>query len=308
MNKSLSHVTLFFKGFCIGVANIIPGVSGGTMAFILGIYEDLLDAIRSFDRKFFTDLLALKLAAVCHRPAWIFLGLVILGVLSATFSLSRLLDWLLNEHAVSVYGFFFGLIISSVILVSRAVKKWNSLVIIGLVLSSIISFFLVGLVPVQTPQASWFVFLAGALAICAMILPGISGAFILLLIGKYQYILSAINDRDVTILSVFGAGAGIGLFLFSHFLGWLLRRWHDLVMIILTGLMIGSLRKIWPWKQTLQFIIDARGEIIPLVQRNIIPNLNDPQTLGTVLLAFFGFLSAFGLELLSQNEKGKDLR
>ncbi|MFH1359956.1 MAG: DUF368 domain-containing protein [Candidatus Omnitrophota bacterium] len=291
---------LALKGFCIGIANIIPGVSGGTMAFILGIYEDLILAIKSFDLKFLRLLLSLKIKEAFRYASWKFLGAVVFGALLAVFSLSHILDWLLVHQPVLIYSFFFGLIIASAVLVGRSIRRWSPGMILGALVSTFCSFLLVGLVPVQTPETLWFVFVCGIIAICAMILPGISGSFLLLVFGKYQYILEAVNQRDFFVLSIFALGACAGLIIFTRVLYWLLARFHHLVLVILVGLMIGSLRRIWPWKETLQAYIDRHGDIIPLVQKNSWPNPGNKEFVFALIFAVFGYLLAFGLEVWSK--------
>jgi len=241
--KDYAIVTL--KGFCMGASDVIPGVSGGTMAFILGIYEELIDAIKSFDLNVIKLLLSLKIGKALEYVSWKFLLAVLSGILLAIFSLARGLEWLLENKPIVLWPFFLGLILASVWMVSKRVTRWQPTTIAAAVISTLIAFVIVGMVPTQTPEAPWFVFLSGALAICAMILPGISGSFILVLLGKYQYILSAVNDRNFVALLIFSAGAAVGITSFARLLSWLFKRYHNLTVAMLTGFMLGSLRKIW---------------------------------------------------------------
>lgn len=244
------HIILLSKGFCMGAADIVPGVSGGTMAFILGIYEELIDAIALFGRKkFWGDIARGNIHHAFLLPKWGFLLSVGSGILLAAALLSVPLEHMLDESPLIVWSFFFGLVVASVFVVAARVKKWNMQQCCALVLGTLIAYIIVGLVPVQTPDSPWFLVVCGAIAICAMILPGISGAFLLVLLGKYQFVLSAVNERDFMSIGYIGIGAVIGIIAFSQVLGWLFARYHDTTVALLAGLMIGSLRKIWPWKE-----------------------------------------------------------
>lgn len=250
MIKRTSEVfILIAKGFCMGAADIVPGVSGGTMAFILGIYEQLINAIRTFGRpKFWQPLLQLKLKAVLGVVEWRFLASVGTGIVLAGLTLARPLEHLLETQPMLLWSFFFGLVAASVVIVAQRITDWTWRRIAALVLGAVFAYFLVGLVPVATPEAPWFLVLCGAIVICAMILPGISGSFLLVLLGKYEFVLSAVNDRDLLPIMYIGIGAVVGLIAFSQVLGWLFAKHHDRTVALLTGLMIGSLRKVWPWK------------------------------------------------------------
>ncbi len=267
------YAGLVARGFCMGAADVVPGVSGGTMAFILGIYEELIESIREFGQPpFLRALTRLRIREVFSIINWKFLLAVLSGIALAVLTLARVLEWLLHNRPTMVWSFFFGLVLASVVAVARRVERWRLSLWIALILGAVFAYILVGLVPLQTPDAPWFLFLSGAVAICAMILPGISGAFILVLLGKYQYVLNAVNRRDF--LDVFWVvlGAGIGIISFAQVLGWLFRRYHDVTVAVLTGLMLGSLRKVWPWKVDVEFMIGRHGERIPTVQRNVLPD------------------------------------
>jgi len=279
----------------MGAANVIPGVSGGTIALILGIYEELINAIRSLNFKFLRLMALLKVREALSSVSWYFLLPIGLGILLATFSLAKALSWLLDSYPVIVWSFFFGLILSSVFIVSRVVKEWRVPTITAIGLGTVAAYFLFGLIPVGTPDAPWFIFLSGFIAICAMILPGISGAYILVLLGKYHYILEAINNRDFLILFILIAGALVGLLSFVRVIDWFLKRYHDLTMAILIGLMLGSLRKIWPWKETLTTFFDSHGKEMPALQINILPPSFNSEVGLALLLTFFGFLIVFSM-------------
>ena len=303
-NRSFpDYIILGAKGICMGASDVVPGVSGGTMAFILGIYEELIDAIRSFDLKSFQFLVTLKIRPLLDRISWRFLLAVGIGIFTAIFTLARLLSWLLNNSPVFIWSFFMGLILASVVSVSRRVEKWRVPTWLCLVGGTLGAYFLVGLVPVSTPNAPWFLFLCGAVAICAMILPGISGAYILVLLGKYQYVLDAVNHRDVFVLALVSAGACVGIVAFSRILGWLLRNYHDLMVAILTGLMLGSLRKVWPWKETLDSVVDVHGKVVPVLQSNILPGQWNGEVLVALSLMLVGLLAVLFLDRLGNRNR-----
>ena len=249
VKSTARYIGLLLRGFCMGAADIVPGVSGGTMAFILGIYEELIDAIALFGRKeFWKDIIQGKVHHAFLLPQWGFLLSVGTGILCAVALLSAPLEYALETIPMYVWAFFFGLVAVSVVLVAKRIKQWNVRHIVALAAGIVAAYIVVGLVPVDTPDAPWFLVLCGAIAICAMILPGISGAFLLVLLGKYAFVLSAVNDRDIMSIAYIGIGAVIGIIAFSQILGWLFAHYHDRTVALLTGLMIGSLRKIWPWK------------------------------------------------------------
>jgi len=281
----------------MGAANVIPGVSGGTMALILGIYEELINAIRSINLKFLRRITHFNIKEELSSVSWPFLVPVGLGVLLATFSLAEVLSWLLDRYPVVVWSFFFGLILSSVIAVSRVIKQWRIPTIVAIAVGTITAYGLFGVIPVSTPNAPWFIFVSGFIAICAMILPGISGAYMLVLLGKYHYILEALNNKDFFTLFIIGAGALVGLISFAQILGWLLKRYYDLTMAILIGLMCGSLRKIWPWKETVTTFIDSHGKEIPSLQSNIIPSSFTSEVVCALFFMLIGILVIWGLDL-----------
>jgi putative membrane protein len=245
----------------------------------------------------------LKFRPLLDRISWQFLLAVGIGILAAIFSLSKLLSWLLQNRPVFIWSFFLGLILASVLSVSRRVEAWRILTWLCLVGGTLGSYFLVGLVPVSTPNDYWFLFLCGAVAICAMILPGISGSYILVLLGKYQYVLDAVNHRDFLVLGLVAAGACVGIIAFSRILGWLLKNYHDLMVATLTGLMIGSLRKVWPWKETLESVVDSHGHMVPLVQSNILPGQWNGEVLAAISLMVAGLLAVLFLDRLGNRIK-----
>ena len=296
----LSYMGLTIKGFCMGAADIVPGVSGGTMAFILGIYEELISAIRSFDTTFLKLLFSLKFRDAVNHASLLFLASVGVGILMAIFSLARILSWLLQNRPVLIWSFFFGLILSSVFTVSKHLNKWTLSLLVCLFLGTTGIYLLVGMVSLSTPHTPWFLVMSGALAICAMILPGISGSFILVLLGKYRFVLEAVNSRDFFTLFLVAAGAGIGLVTFARLLNWLLKKYHDFTIAILTGFMLGSLRKVWPWKKTLQDMADSHGTVITTTQANVLPMHWNSEVTMALGLMIIGFLAVFVLNMMAE--------
>ena len=255
------------RGFAMGAADIVPGVSGGTMAFILGIYDELLDAIHAVDMTFIRRILTLKWREAFENFPWKFLLALALGIGTAILTLASVLHWALEEYPVYIWAFFFGLIVASIVLVRKRVKSWNAVNILAAIVAAVGAFILVGSTPSETPHTPILLILSGALAICAMILPGISGAFILVLLGKYAYVLGAVKNFDFFTIALVGVGAVVGLISFARLLRWMLNKNHDLVVAILTGFMLGSLRKVWPWKtfETISETFVRETNFIPTV-------------------------------------------
>ena len=248
MANLLKYVGVAFKGACMGAADVIPGVSGGTIAFLMGIYQELLDSIKSVNGEAFKLLFKGKIADFWKHINGNFLLSIFAGILVSVFSLARLMKYLLEFHPIQLWSFFFGLILASAIYILKGLDKWSIQNIISLLVGVGLASFICVASPAQTPDALWFVFLSGAIAICAMILPGISGSFILLLLGKYAFVMTAVTDLNIPVLAVFALGCGIGIISFSHFLSWLLKKFYMLTIALLSGFMLGSLLKVWPWK------------------------------------------------------------
>jgi len=299
------YLVLAAKGFCMGASDVVPGVSGGTMAFILGIYEELIRAIRSFDLQFLRLLFTFKLTKALEHASWRFLLSLGIGILTAIFTLARVLSWFLENRPVDIWSFFFGLVVASAFTVSRHFSRWALSTVAWIALGAIVTYFLVGMVPATTPEAPWFLFVSGAVAICAMILPGISGAFILVLLGKYHFVLEAVNNRDILTLFLVASGAGLGLVVFARFLNWLFNKYHDLTIAVLTGLMLGSLRKVWPWKSALETMTDIHGNVVATLQTNILPQGGTREIGMALLLAGIGFFLVFLLNFLSERRKAE---
>lgn len=298
------YMGLAARGFAMGASDVVPGVSGGTMAFILGIYEELINSIRAMVNPAAVKmLLQFKIKAALDLLPWKFLAAVGIGILVAIFSLAKFLEWMLVNHPALLWSFFFGLVVASIFTVSKRVKRWAVLPVAATLVGAVAAYIIVGLVPVETPNAPWFLFLSGAIAICAMILPGISGSFILVLLGKYQYVLSAVNNRDFVTLLLVAAGAAVGIVTFAQILGWLFKRYHDMTVAVLIGLMLGSLRKIWPWKETVAFILDRHGEPIPTEQINVLPPAWTAEVTFALILAVVGFAVVFALDYFASRKQ-----
>ena len=292
----------------MGAADIIPGVSGGTVAFITGIYEELISSIRSVNWQLVRTLFDRGMAAAWKQVNGHFLAAVFGGILLSIFSLARLISWLLQHHQMLVWAFFFGLIIGSAIFVGKKVKHWHWGIPSMFISGSILAYYITIATPATTPETTWFVFLAGSIAISAMILPGISGSFILLLLGKYEYILQAVNDLKVLTLAAFAAGCVAGLISFSHVIGWLFKKYHDATLALLAGFMIGSLNKLWPWKQVLDYRENSAGELVPFMERSISPAMyeslsgQDPQLLAIIICALIGLLIVILFEYITNRK------
>lgn len=241
-------VTVAFKGACMGAADVIPGVSGGTIAFIMGIYGELLNSIKSINGEAFRLFFSGKFVAFWKHINGTFLASLFAGILISVFSLARLMKYLLEFHPILLWSFFFGLILASAVYILKGLDKWNIQNIISLLVGVATGAFICLASPGQTPDELWFVFLSGSIAICAMILPGISGSFILLLLGKYEFVMSAVSSLNIPVLLVFALGCAVGIVSFSHFLSWLLKKYYMLTIALLSGFMLGSLLKVWPWK------------------------------------------------------------
>lgn len=261
---------LFLKGIAMGAADVIPGVSGGTIAFIAGIYERLINALSSIDLSLIQLLRKEGFLAVWKKVDGLFLLVLISGIGSSILSLAKLVIYLLEFHPIPLWSFFLGLIIASVVVVQRQMKQVKWIHLIPFIVGIAFAWWITTLVPAQTTNALWFVFLSGAIAICAMILPGISGSFILVVLGKYQYILESLHELRIEVILVFMAGCFIGLLSFVRFVKWLFSRYHDLSIAVLGGFMVGSLNKVWPWKITLESA-QIEDKIVPLVQENVSP-------------------------------------
>ena len=295
------HAYLFFKGVGMGTADIVPGVSGGTIAFITGIYEALLTAIASINSRLVLQVLRLNLKQALAGLHLRFLVTLVCGIALAVISTSHLMHYLLTEHAVQTWSVFFGLITASILVVAHSInKRFTSFP--ALILGAILAYGITGLIPLYTPEEPWFIFFSGMIAICAMILPGLSGSFILLILGKYAFITAAlrnpVNPDNLEIILIFITGCLVGILGFSRILRYGLARWHDYTLALLTGIMLGSMRKVWPWKITLESQI-IRGKEHVLREENVWPLL-DIEFGIALLLMLSGFTLVMLLDKISR--------
>jgi len=299
MNRSVKdYVIIALKGVAMGAADVVPGVSGGTIAFISGIYEELLASINSINFKTLKILKEEGFSAMWKSINGSFLLSLLLGIGISVLSLSRVIKWLLETKPILLWAFFFGLVLASIIFVGKQIQKWKITTIAILIFGAGLAYYITIIPPLSAgSNSSLFLVLAGALAICAMILPGISGAFILLLLGAYKPALDAIHNFDLKKIALLGLGAILGLFSFARVLKWMFEKHKDLTLAILTGFIIGSLNKIWPWKRVLDSeIINGKLKILQEVSVSPFSHSENPQLLPAIVLAVVGFMLIIGLE------------
>lgn len=302
MRDFKGYLLLYLKGIAMGTADVIPGVSGGTIAFITGIYDELINSIRSVNISLFRLLIAGDFSGFWRKLNGNFLLAVLSGIATSLISFASLMSWLLIHYPIQVWSFFFGLILISSPMIFREVRSWSAAVYLSLVTGSVVAYAITVLSPAETPESLWFIFFCGVLAICAMILPGISGAFILLLIGKYQFMISALVSINLPVIIVFVCGCVIGLTSFSHVLNWMLTRYRDITLALLAGFMIGSLNKVWPWKEVTEWRINHSGERVAAFDRSVLPwnyaelTGSQPMLLQAILFCIIGILIVVFLE------------
>lgn len=278
---------LVLKGMGMGAADVVPGVSGGTIAFIAGIYEELIDSIKSINASSLKLLFTGKIGAFWQTINGSFLLSIVAGIGISIFSLAKLITYLLVYHPILVWAFFFGLIVASTWFVSKDIRRWNWKTVLSFIAGAVAAYYVTVATPAETPTNLFFIFLCGAIAICAMILPGISGSFILVLLGKYFYIMEAVKTLNIPVMLVFMVGAALGITSFSRILSYALRKFHDVTIAVLGGFMLGSLNKVWPWKKVLETYTDSHGVLKPLVETNIWPDHLVGEAAGLMLLGFF---------------------
>ena len=276
--KLKDYAVLALKGMGMGAADVVPGVSGGTIAFIVGIYDELIDSIKSINGKSLKLLFTGKWVAFWKAINASFLFSILLGIGISVFSLAKLITWLLTDHPILVWSFFFGLVLASTWFVSKDIKEWNWKTILGFVLGAALAYYITVATPAEIPSNLLFIFLCGAIAICAMILPGISGSFILVLLGKYFFIMD------------------LGITMFSRVLSYALKHFRNITLAVLSGFMLGSLNKVWPWKETLETYVDSHGVVKPLVEANVMPG---EYVWEAIVLMLVGFFLVYFLEKLS---------
>lgn len=300
------YVIYVLKGIGVGVANIIPGVSGGTIALITGIFERLIHAIKSFNVKAAKLLLRGKWAEFAALTDFYFLLALFAGVFLAIIVLARLFDLLFMEYPVYIWSYFFGLVLASVYFVGRTIESWKAAVILSFIIGTVIAFVVSLINPLAENDSFFYLILCGVVAVCSMILPGLSGSFVLILMGNYQLVaIEAINNRDFMILLPVLIGAVGGLIAFSHLLSWVFKRYKNQTIALLTGFILGSLNVLWPWKNAV-YLLDAVGE--PVIKKgkmlvasyeSIIPSSFNSEILYAILLIFAGIISITLVELLA---------
>ena len=287
------YAVLTLKGMAMGAADVVPGVSGGTIAFIAGIYDELINSIKSINMHSLKLLFTGKIAAFWKAVNGNFLFALLLGFAISVFSLAKLITYLLLNEPVLVWSFFFGLVLASTWFVTKDIKGWNWKTVAGFVGGAVIAYYITVATPAETSTNLMFIFLCGAIAICAMILPGISGSFILVLLGKYFYVMEAVKTLDLVVLGVFAFGAALGITSFSRVLSYALKNFRNITLSVLSGFMLGSLNKVWPWKEVEKLVSDGHEVMI---EHNIAPNTEVAEA---VVLMLIGFILVYVLEKIS---------
>lgn len=301
--KLFDYVLITLKGIAMGAADVVPGVSGGTIAFISGIYEELISSINNINLELFKTLKKEGFKTAWKQLNGNFLVALFLGIFISLFSLAKFLSWLLENEPILLWSFFFGLVTASIFLVGKEIKKWNFISVIVLLLGAAVAFFITTLPPNENVNSLPFLFLSGALAVCAMILPGISGAFILVLLGSYKTILDAVHERDIKMVATVAIGAVFGLLSFARLLKWMFKNYKNTTLALLTGFILGSLNKIWPWKKVLETKV-FDDKIIPIKENSVSPFSfeGDPQLMLAIILAIVGFSLIFILERVASKK------
>ncbi len=299
------YLTISFKGLAMGAADAVPGVSGGTIAFISGIYEELISTISNVNASLFKTLFNQGLKAFWKQLNGNFILALLLGIVVSYVSFMRLAKYLIEFHPILIWSFFFGLIVASLLFVGKQITKWNAKTVIALIIGTVAAYYISTLPSSAENENPLFLFFAGAIAICAMILPGISGSFILVVLGAYKTLSDAINDIDLKKLALFIFGAIVGLLSFSRVLKWLFKHYHNITLALLTGFILGSLNKVWPWKEVLSWRTNSKGENVPFLEESISPFSfqGDNQLIMGILLMAVGFLTIILLEKFGAKSK-----
>jgi putative membrane protein len=298
--RLIDYLIISLKGMAMGAADAVPGVSGGTIAFISGIYEELINTISGVNLSLITTLRKEGFFTFWKQLNGNFILALLSGIIISFVSFMRLAKYLLENHPILIWSFFFGLIIASIYFVGKQITKWHLASLVGIMVGAVIAYFITTIPASSVNENSYFLFFAGALAICAMILPGISGSFILVILGAYKTLSDAIHDFDFKKLALFVGGAIIGLLSFSHVLKWLFKKYHNLTLALLTGFIIGSLNKVWPWKKVLTWRENSEGLQVPFLEESVSPFAFDGDNKIVLAISFMviGFLTIFLLEKL----------
>lgn len=330
--KPIAYAGIYLRGIAMGAADVVPGVSGGTIAFISGIYEELLNTIKAFNLENLKSIKSEGLVCFWKKINGNFILALFAGIASSIVSLASIINGILKQKGetgekIALWSFFFGLVVASVIYIGKQVKGWKTKELLGLVLGAVVAYYITVTGVSEESNGMFFLFFAGAIAISAMILPGISGSFILVLLGAYQpvmdminSVLTALKSLDIGLLvtagipiGVFALGCLTGLLSFSRLLSWLFKNFENTTLATLTGFMIGSLNKIWPWKKVLDTRIDSDGNEVPTVTESISPSMfeqldnkmDDAMLLYAIGFAVIGFMVVFGLEYAGNKFKNE---
>ena len=297
-----NYLILFLKGMGMGVANVIPGVSGGTIALITEIYEELINSLKSFDKKALKLLFSFKIEELIQHTNFYFLAAVFSGSITSIFTIASLFKYLFTNYPVLIWAFFFGLILASVIFVGKRVENWNIQSTMALIIGTTIAVSLSLMTPATENSNLFFVFICGIIGISGMILPGLSGSYILILLGNYKLLMvTAVTELDITLLSIFFLGSAFGLMSFSHLLSWVLKKHKDATLALLTGFILGSLNIIWPWKEVAESV-KINGKVKAITYNSFFPTEISNDTLFAIMLMAAGFLLVYFLENSSKNK------
>lgn len=312
--SSIQYVLVVIKGMAMGAADVVPGVSGGTIAFISGIYEELIDSIDKLNLASIKRIRTNGFRVFWNSINGSFLLALFGGIAISILSLAKLIKWLLQNEPILLWSFFFGLVVASIVFIGKQIKTANLLIILAIISSTLLSYYITRAEPFASPESNLYLFFCGFVAIIAMILPGISGAFILLLLGAYEIAIETINNliKSITTLNatlftdaitkfaMLGIGAVVGIKAFSKILNWMFKNHKNMTLALLTGFMVGSLNKIWPWKKVLTWRLNSEGIKVPLREESIVPSAysGDPQIILAVVFMVVGFLTIFILEKL----------
>ena len=300
--RLLDYLIISLKGLAMGAADAVPGVSGGTIAFISGIYEELINTISGVNLSLITTLRKQGFKAFWKQLNGNFISALLIGIIISFVSFMKLAKYLIEYHPILIWSFFFGLILASIYFVGKQINNWNIATVLMIIIGTVIAYYFTTIPASDVNDSPYFLFFAGALAICAMILPGISGSFILVILGAYKTLSDAIDVLDFKKLALFVGGAIVGLLSFSHVLKWLFKTYHNLTLALLTGFILGSLNKVWPWKEVLSWRTNSKGEEVPLLEKSISPLSFDgePQVSFAVGLMLIGFLTIILLERIGK--------
>ena len=318
LRSFFSYLTIIFKGIAMGAADVVPGVSGGTIAFISGIYEELIESIDKINLGVFKVWKTYGFKTAWNSINGTFLVALFSGIAISILSLAKLIKWLLHNEPVLLWSFFFGLVLASILYIAKQIKNWSALVFVAIVLTSILSYYITLAEPFASPDSPYYLLFCGFIAIITMILPGVSGAFILLILGAYQTAIDTINNlRDGLFtgnmelfkeafinFSLLALGAIVGIKVFSKLLNWMFKHKKNLTLAIITGFMIGSLNKIWPWKEVLSTRVNSEGNKVPLLEKSILPTNfdGDSQLLMASVFIIIGFFTILLLERLGKDK------